>query len=113
MIAYRSLTGYRVPGLSTFIIVMVFLVLALLLGMVLFVLIRRSRKMNGPAQNVRGTVLEKHPTAMQEEEILLQLSGGERQRYRMMSGRVILCVGDSGVFEIRGGFITKFIPGEK
>ena len=109
MIAYRSLTGYRVPGLSTFIIVMVFLILALLLGMVLFVLIR----MNGPAQNVRGTVLEKHPTAMQEEEILLQLSGGERQRYRMMSGRVILCVGDSGVFEIRGGFITKFIPGEK
>lgn len=106
--SYRSI--FDVPGLSTFIIVMVFAMLALVVGLVLFIMIKRSRKMNQPPASVCGRVLEKRPTAMQEEEVVLEHPDGSRQRYRMLSGKPVLCVGDCGAFEIRGGFITNFTP---
>jgi len=89
---------------------MVFAMLALVVGLVLFIMIKRSRRMNQPPVNISGRVLDKRLTAMQEEEVVLEHGDGSRQCYRMMAGKPVLCVGDSGTFEIRGGFITNFTP---
>lgn len=98
------------PGLKTFIIVGVAVTLLLIVGLLVFFMIRRSSKMNQPPVNISGRVLEKRPTAMQEEEVVLEHADGTRIHYRMMSGKPVICVGDVGIFEIRGGFITNFFP---
>ncbi len=97
-------------GAGTFIIVMLFIVLAIVVGIVIFFQIKRSRLLNQAPQTVTGRVLQKHPTAMGEEEVLMELEDGSRQRYRMMSGKLVICPGDHGDFEIRGGFVTSFSP---
>lgn len=98
----------QVEGLGTFIIVMVFVILAALVAFLLVFMIRRSRKMQAPAVTLSGRVLEKHATAMGEEEVVLELADGTRKRYRMLQGKVLICPGDCGIFEIRGEFITGF-----
>lgn len=111
MIVFGKISSsFDTPGLSTFIIVMVCVIVALIVGILVIFMAKRSRKMNQPPVYVTARVLEKRPTAMQEEEVVLEHADGTRQRYRMMSERPVICVGDFGNFEIRGGFITNFLP---
>lgn len=109
LVLARTFRGFLKDN-SAFLLISIFVLLAVLVGIIVFFMAKRSRLMRQPPQFLCGRVLEKRPTAMNEEDILVELSDGTRKHFLTNASKIMLVPGDSGNFEIRGGFIMGFAP---